>query len=159
MQIETKQQVIGEVDLLIEYDDGRTERQHFKNTVLLDGRAALAACLANEIGDSFQFYISQMIFGNGGTQEGTPLYVQAERTGLFGITVVSRPVISAVNNAMPNVVTFTCVILKNDPYVGVINEMALQMAYQETLYSMTTFPDLTKTNNMQLTLVWSLTFV
>ena len=159
MQIETRQQVIGEVDLLIEHDDGRIERRHFRNTVLLDGRAALAACLANEIGDTFGFYINQMVFGNGGTQDGSPKYVQAERTGLFGMTVVSRPVISAVSQTDPNMVTFTCVVSKNDPYTGVLNEMALQMAHQEMLYSMTTFPDLNKTNKMQLTWTWTLTFV
>lgn len=74
--------------------------------------------------------------------------------------VVSRPVIAAVNQTDPNIVTFTSVIARNDPYVGVINEMALEMA-NEQLYSMVTFPDLNKTSTpaMQLTWTWTLTFV
>ena len=54
--------------------------------------------------------------------------------------------------------TFTAVVAKTDPYVGVMNEMALQMANGD-LYSMVTFPDLTKTSLMQLTWSWDISFL
>ena len=152
------QRIVGDVGLDILYEDGETERRKYRNTILLHGRAALARCLANEVGDDFQFYVNRMIFGNGGTLEGTPKYVNSERNSLFGMNVVSRPVIATVNKTDPNVVTFTAVVAKTDPYVGVMNEMALQMANGD-LYSMVTFPDLTKTSLMQLTWSWDISFL
>ena len=154
-----KQKVIGEVDLDIDYGDGSSEHRHFKNTVLLKGRAALAKCLANEIGDEFRYYIDTMLFGNGGTLDQSPKYVQAEQNGLFGVQVWSRPVIATVSPTNPNVVVFTAVIAKtSSPQAAMTNEMALVMANGD-FYSMVTFPDLNKQANMQLTWTWTLTFV
>ena len=74
------------------------------------GRVAMASSLANEIGQSFNFFVSRMLFGNGGTVGGVPQFVDAGRTGLFGTTVVNNPVIAQVDPLTPTQAVFTSVI-------------------------------------------------
>jgi hypothetical protein len=148
----------GDVDIVTDWLDGRRDFVSIRNTVLLSGRRALAKCLANAIGDGFEFYITRMLFGDDGTQSGVKKFVNANREGLFGITRLSKPVLANIDNTIPAQVIFTSVI-KFDEGVGLtLNEMALQMANGE-LYSMTTFPDLNKTEEMQITFNWRLNFV
>lgn len=147
---------IGEVERIIEYSDGTKQIDHFKNTVLRRGRIALAKCLANDVGGSFSYYIHQMIFGTGGTTGGTPRFVNSDRNGLFcGSPVASKPVVSSLDGTQ---VIFTSVLTFSSAVGEVLNEMALMM-YNEDLYSMVTFPDLTKTSSMQITWNWRLNFV
>lgn len=148
----------GDVEIIQEWKDGRKNKLDIYNTILLTGRRALCKSLANQIGDSYQFYITRMLFGDGGTQSGVKKYVNAGREGLFGVTRLSKPVISSIDGSIPTQVILTSVI-KFDEIIGVtLNEMALQMADGD-LYSMTTFADLNKTEDMQLTLNWRLNFV
>ena len=122
------------------------------------GRQALAKSLANDIGDVYEFYITRMLFGDGGTTGGVKKFVNASRTGLFGTTRLSKPVVSNVDTTIPEQVILTSVIAF-DELVGIaINEMALLMA-NGSLYSLTTFPDLSKTSNMQITFNWRLNFI
>ena len=148
----------GTVQIICEHVDGHKDEIVVKNTVLQKGRRAMARALTNNIGDSFQFYVTRMLFGDGGTNDGVKKYVDASRTGLFGVTRLSKPVVSAVDSNVPEIAIFTSVI-KFDEIVGVtINEMALQMADTD-LYSMTTFADLVKTEDIQLTFNWYIHYV
>lgn len=156
--IETQIQTRGDVEIIAEWKDGRKEVIDVRNTILLAGRRALAQALANAIGDSFQFFVTRMIFGDGGTQSGVKKFVNANREGLFGVTRLSKPALANIDNSVPAQVIFTSVI-KFDEAVGLtLNEMALQMA-NGNLYSMTTFPDLNKTEDMQITFNWRLNFI
>lgn len=156
--IETQIQTRGDVEIIAEWKDGRKEVIDVRNTILLAGRRALAQALANAIGDSFQFYVTRMIFGDDGTQNGVKKFVNANREGLFGVTRLSKPALANIDNSVPAQVIFTSVI-KFDEAVGLtLNEMALQMA-NGNLYSMTTFPDLNKTEDMQITFNWRLNFI
>ena len=148
----------GDVERIIDYKDGRREVLEFHNTVLRNGRIALAKTLANKIGTSFTYYVSRMLFGDGGTTNGVKKYVNYDRSGLFGTTRLSKPVIATIDPNLPTQVIFTSVITFDDIVGVVINEMALQMSNGD-LYSMTTFPDLTKTAEMQITWNWRLNFV
>lgn len=148
----------GFVQAIIDYDSGEREIIEFQNTVLTKGREALAACLAREIGDGFNFYVNRMLFGDGGTADGSTKFVATSRNGLFGITQASKPVIASIDPNIPSQVIFTSVIAFSEANGAVLNEMALQMA-TGNLYSMVTFPDLTKTAQMQITWNWRLTFV
>lgn len=151
-------QTRGDVEIITEWRDGRKEVLDVRNTILLAGRRALCKSLANIIGDSYQFYITRMLFGDGGTQSGVKKYVNAGREGLFGVTRLSKPVIATVDGSIPTQVILTSVITF-DEIVGVtLNEMALQMANGD-LYSMTTFADLNKTEDMQITFNWRLNFI
>lgn len=148
----------GTVERIIEYRDGRTATSDVINTVLKKGRGALALCLANQIGGTFNFFVTRMLFGDGGTQYGVKKYVNADRNGLFGTTRIIKPVLASVDVTVPTQVTFTSVLRYDDVPGIVLNEMALQMATGD-LYSMTTFADLTKTEEMQITFNWRLNFV
>jgi hypothetical protein len=148
----------GDVEIILSWKDGKKDVLDVRNTVLLTGRRALAKSLANQIGEKFQFNIVRMLFGDGGTTNGVKKFVNAGREGLFGVTRLSKPALSNLDTSVPAQVIFTSVI-KFDEAVGVtLNEMALQMANGQ-LYSMVTFPDLNKTEDMQITFNWRLNFI
>lgn len=152
---------IGAVEITIDYRNGNREvisYDRVPNTVLKLGRQALAKGLANKIGSGFNFYVTRMLFGDGGTHNGVKKYVNADRNGLFGTTRLSKPVLANIDSNVPTQVNFTSVI-GFDEVIGVtLNEMALQLSNGD-LYSMTTFPDLTKTSDMQILFNWRLSFV
>lgn len=148
----------GWVQAIIDYKSGEQEIIEFPNTILNKGREALASCLARDIGDGFNFYINRMLFGDGGTASGSTKYVASSRNGLFGITQVSKPVIASVDPNISSQVIFTSVISFSDGNGAVLSEMALQMATGD-LFSMVTFPDFTKTSQMQITYNWRQSFV
>ncbi|MEI8270235.1 MAG: hypothetical protein WCG45_02605 [bacterium] len=157
-EIKEKIKIKGDVQAIIEYDSGEIEIIEFPNTILATGKNAVASCLANEIGDSFNFYISRMIFGDGGTSGGSTKFVNANRNGLFGVTRASKPVIATIDPNISSQVIFTSVISKEEANGYPLNEMALKMA-NDDLYSMVTFPDLNKTNSMQITWNWRISMV
>ena len=148
----------GYVTAKIDYKDGRKETIEFKNTILRKGREALAKSLANDLGDTYQFYVNRMLFGDGGTAGGVVKYVDSQRNGLFGITRASKSIIAQVDPNIPSQVVFTAVLSFNDANGYALNEMALQMSNGD-LYSMVTFLDLNKTDQMQITWNWRISFV
>ena len=148
----------GHVQAIIDYKSGERKIIEFPNTVLNTGREALAACLAYDVGNSFQLYINRMLFGDGGTADGTTKYVASSRNGLFGITQASKPVVASIDPNIPSQVIFTSVLTYSDANGAVLSEMALQLATGD-FYSMVTFPNLTKTAQMQITWNWRLSFV
>lgn len=148
---------IGEITGVIQYRDGRSESIRFTNTILQAGREALASCLANNIGDAFEFYISNMVFGDGGATEGRPKIIGSGRTGLFGTTVATKPVIITIPNDLRAQIIIVSV-LQFDEANTTINEMGLRMANNE-LYSMATWGGFTKNDNMQITWSWAITMI
>ena len=60
----------GTVQIICEHVDGHKDEIVVKNNVLRKGRRAMARALTNNIGDSFQFYVTRMLFGDGGTNDG-----------------------------------------------------------------------------------------
>ena len=158
MNTEEPVEVSGYVTVNIEYKDGRKEKREFKNTILRKGREALAKSLANDLGDTYQFYVNRMLFGDGGTAGGSVKYVDTVRNGLFGISRASKSVIAQVDPNIPSQVVFTAVLGFSDANGYAINEMALQMSNGD-LYSMATFLDLNKTDQMQITWNWRISFV
>jgi hypothetical protein len=150
----------GSIQMIIDWDDPCKPREYryFKNTVLTLGRVAMASSLANDIGNQFNFFISRMLFGDGGTVGGVPQFVDAGRNGLFGITRANLPVIAQVDPLMPTQAIFTSVIGFDQANGFVLSEMALQMNTGD-FFSMATFPDLSKTPQIQITFNWQLSFV
>jgi len=149
----------GCVEAVIEYKDDRAKEVfRFPNTILRLGRQALAQSLTNQIGPAYDFFISRMIFGDGGTSGGTLKFVSTERNGLFGVTRANKPVMASIDQTAPTQALFTSVITFQEANGFTLNEMALQMNSGD-LYSMATFPDLSKTAQMQITWNWRLSFV
>lgn len=149
---------IGCIEGIIKYRDGGESRVEFPNLVLKKGREALTASLANQVGDQYDYFVSRMIFGDGGTDSGVPKYVHSDRNGLFGITRAIKPVLATINPALRTQVIFTAVLDYDEANGVPLNEMALQMNTGD-LYSMSTFADLNKTSSMQFTWLWKLNFV
>ena len=150
----------GEVKMTIEWDDGRIEKQLFRNTVLRDGRKALAASLGNEFGNNYDYFISRMIFGDGGTSGGVPKFISEDRSGLFGSTILRKPIISTLDPSDLTQVIFTSVVARNEAVGQTINEMALEMnTNPRTLYSMITFAGFSKTSAMQITWTWRISYI
>lgn len=149
----------GDVQMIIDHDSGEREIIEFPNTVLNKGREAIAASLANNFGGTYSYYINRMIFGNAGVASGNLKYVDAGRNGLFcGTPISSKPVISAVDPDIQSQVVYTSILSNSDAVGETLNEMALQMGTGD-LYSMVTFPNLTKTGTMVITWNWRLSFV
>lgn len=159
MNLEDSTKLKGEIEMLIHDIEGNLiEKRCFQNAVVKKGRSALASALANKIGSSFNFFISRMIWGDGGTQEGIPKFVSGDRNGLFGITRVSKPVITTIDPEAPYRAVFTSVVAFGDGNGYTLNEMALKMENGD-LYSMATFGGVAKTSSMQITYKWSLSFL
>lgn len=148
----------GFITAKVEYRDGGEEIIGFPNTILRKGREAIAKSLTNDIGAAYDFYISRMIFGDGGTQGGVIKFVSTNRNGLFGLTRANKPVISSISQSSPTQAVFTSVISFSEANGYSLNEMALVMNTGD-LYSMATFPDLNKTEQLQITFNWGISIV
>lgn len=148
----------GDVQVVMESKNGTVDVVEFKNTILRTGREALALTLANRVGDDFDFFINRMLFGDGGTTGGVPKSVPADRNGLFGSTRVSKPVIANIDPNNSTQVVFTSVLTYDEGNNFTLNEMALQL-HTGDLYSMATFPGITKTPQIQVTFNWRLSFI
>lgn len=148
----------GVVYLEITWEDGRVEYREMKNRILLSGRKNFAKALANDFGSSFEYFITGITFGSGGTVGGAPRFVDDTREGLFGPTLTTKGVITSINPDFPTQVTFTSVLTFDDVVGSIINEMALKMRNGD-YFSMTTFGDITKTSSMQMTFNWRVSIV
>jgi hypothetical protein len=151
----------GDIEMTIEYDDGRIEKRFFHNTILKNGRRAIVKSLANGFGDTYDYYISRMLFGDGGTNPqvgGAPRYVDATNTRLYGNTVANKGVALIIDPNDRTQLIVTAVLSRTDAANQLVSEMALQMHNGE-LYSMATFGGLTKGDNMQITWSWRLSFI
>lgn len=147
----------GDIEALIEFSGGGMEKLAFRNTVLRKGREALAMSLANRIGDDFDFFISRMVFGDGGVAGSAVKTVPTDRTALFGTVRASKPVVANIDPNNGSQLILTSVVSFTEA-IGTLNEMALKMNSGD-LYSMATFPGITKTADMQITWTWRLSFI
>lgn len=148
----------GEVEITIDHKTGKQESFLVKNAILTNAKNANASALCNDIGQTFQFYISNMIFGTNGTLGGAPKVVEASRNGLFGSTLVNKQVMSTVNPQALNQAIFTAVMGFDEGNGSIINEMALVMKNDE-LYSMVTLGGISKDSSIQITFNWKISFV
>ena len=148
----------GDVDIIIDNIYGNREFFSVKNAILTTAKNPHANALCNEIGQTYQYYISDMIFGTNGTLSGAPKVVEASRTGLFGATLISKSVISTVNSQALNQAIFTAVVGFDEGNGNVINEMALVMKNGD-LYSMVTLGGISKDSTIQVTFNWRITWI
>lgn len=150
-------QPLGGIIAIIEYKNKPTEVYRFPNTILDKGRATLAKFLVNQ--DRKDIYVSNMLFGDGGMDEHEKKRtVTADRNKLFGITRANKPVMAQIDPMAKTQAIFTAVITFEEANGFSLNEMALQLN-NEDLFSMATFPNLGKTDQMQITWNWRISFV
>ena len=148
----------GEVEIIIDYDDGHREIINKKNAVVRKAKEAHVLGLVNQIGDSWDYYIDKMLFGTNGTLSGVPKVVEDTRNGLFGTTLLSKSVASIVNPSVATQAIFSTVVTFSEGNGSTLNEMALQMKNGD-IYSMITLAGIAKTSSVQITFNWRLSFV
>lgn len=149
---------IGRVEAFLEYKNGKKIKLAFDNTVLNLGKIALAKTLVNDTGTYTNYFVNRMIFGDQGTTGGEPKIVSSNRTGLFGPTISNKPVVATTNPDNPAQAIFTSTLTYDDAVGYSLSEMALVLNNGD-LYSMVTFPDLSKTVNMQIVFNWYVSMV
>ncbi len=130
---------------------------HKQNTVLLSGKTLMARSLAGEINDPFDFYVYSMEFGTGGLEGSTPKTVNSGLTSLYISSGIEVLVGRSWSNSYPTQAIFTGTLNTEIGNGLNINEAALKMANGD-LFSMITFPSLSKTNSQQITLNWTVIF-
>lgn len=146
----------GEISVRIDYFDGRPpEHRAFTNTILDNARKMWANFLANK---ESQAFISHMVFGDGGVHQNSKRQVKPEMRELFGITRVSKPVIAQTDPDNSKQVIFTAVVSKEEGNGHPLTEMGLKLSTGE-LFSLATFLELNKTEQMQLTWNWRLIII
>ena len=117
----------------------------------------LAASMANSYGDNYDYFISRMVFGEGGKSGGVPKYVNEERTALF-TSLIEKGIIANIDPNDLSQVVFTSVLSRDDANGYDIDEMGLKMN-TGYLYSMSTFGGFSKTSQMQVTFTYRLSFL
>ncbi len=141
----------GNVIAEIEYIDKSKEIIKFSNAVLTRGRVTLTKFLV----EPQNIFISNMLFGDGGYNDGIKKTVDPERNSLFGVTRANKSVVAHINQEIPTQAIFTTVLTYQDANGYNLNEMALQLSNGD-LFSMTTFPNLGKTDQMQIVWNWQI---
>lgn len=153
-------QTSGAILVTIRYKDGKpTEDFRVRNTVLNKGREALAGMLVNDT-HRRNIFVQNMLFGDGGVdvELNKKKTVPMDQHALFGITRVRKSVLAQLDPSAPNQAIFTAVLRFEDANDVTLNKMALQLN-NEDLFSMATFPNLGKTEQMEITFNWRLSFV
>src|SRR5581483_11974564 len=74
----------GKISFTVKNKDGTEATSIIRNKVVLTGRNAFAASLANQFNGEFPFYVTQILFGNNGTVGGSPRLVPDSQDALFG---------------------------------------------------------------------------
>lgn len=148
----------GKIFLTMLNKDGTASQMAVRNKVVLSGRSALAAIVANQFEGVFSFYIARVLFGDNGTVGGVPRFVEDTQTGLFGPVILSKPVIATIDPLATSQVTFTTTVAFGELVGFAINEMALEMANGQ-IFSMATFGDVNKTSTTQLIYNWRISWI
>ena len=148
----------GFIDIKIEDLKGTVSEYTVRNTVLRTGRYALAKMITNNVPEARNLYVLRMLFGISGTSGGQPKVVNTNRTSLFGPIVSDKPVLAAIDNNNPTQAIFTSVLGYNDANGYSLSEMAL-LLNDDSFYSMATFGDLNKTNQIQITFNWRINYI
>ena len=134
---------------------GNVEVIQFSNTILDTGKVYLAKCLLEE---SAKFSIEYMVFGDGGTVDGQPREISPMQESLFGVTRVKKKVIGQIDPEIPKQVIFSVMIGEEEGNNFALNEMALILS-DGTLFNLSTFSDLNKTDQMEIAWSWFVCFV
>ena len=147
----------GYIDIIVEnMESGKIIHRERQNTVLLTGRSALARGLANEFTGTFEFYVNSMVFGTSGEDANVPRKVDPGRESLYSSSEAAEVSVTKDWSAdYPDRSTFTGKLLTTHAVGLTLNEAALKLANGD-LFSMVTFGGLSKTNQLQFTLNWTI---
>jgi len=148
--------VRGHIIGKIRYLNGSVEHFDFPNTVLNCAKVRMADFLINE--SPKPIHITHVLFGDGAFEAGEKKEPSPTRTSLFGIVRANKKVVRQVDPEIPTQLIFSITLENEDANGHVLNEMALQMNDGE-LFSISTFPNLTKTDDFAVDWLWIVNFV
>ena len=134
---------------------GKVEIIQFDNIILNSGKEFLAKCLL-EI--DAKPHVKYMLFGDGGTIDGQVREVSPTQDKLYGITRIKKAVISQADPEMPSQIIFSVVVEEGEGNESPLNEMALELS-DGTLFNLSTFANLNKTDQMEIAWSWFVCFV
>lgn len=142
-------QAKGYIKRKIKYKD-RVEYTEFNNKVLNSGKELLAASLLEGVDRP---YVTHIVFGDGGTDKGVPKEVQPSQEGLNGVVRIKKEVVAQINPEMPTQAIFSVVVGQEDGNGFTLNEMGLELSNGK-LYSLATFANLDKKDDMEIEWSW-----
>jgi len=146
----------GYIQARIKYKNDKIEILRFKNQVLNNGKSFLARCLLEE--NKSTVHVANMLFGDGGTVNGNPKEVSPSAQHLNGVTRIKKSVVSQIDPESPMQAIFTVIIGEEEGNDFTMNEMGLELS-DESLFSLSTFADFNKTDQMEITWSWSIAFM
>jgi hypothetical protein len=146
----------GFIQAKIKYKNtGKTEIFKFNNQVLINGRIFLANSLLES---NKKLWIANMLFGDGGSTKDGPKEVTAMQDRLNGVVRLRKPVVAQIDPEIPTQVIFSIIIGEEECNGCVLNEMGLELN-NESLFSLSTFSDLNKTDQMEIQWLWQIVFI
>lgn len=135
-------------------DTDDVETIQFNNIILNSGKGFLAKCLL----DGSKPHITHMLFGDGGSADGQPKEISPTQDKLYGVTRIKKAVIAQIDPEMPTQIIFSVVVGEDEGNEFPLNEMALELS-DGTLFNLSTFADLNKTDQMEIAWSWFVCFV
>lgn len=121
----------------------------FNNQVLNGGKEFLARCLL----EGSKSHIAHMLFGDGGTSNEMPKEVLPTQDKLNGIVRVKKSVVSQIDPEVPTQLIFSVIVDESEGNGFSLNEMGLELS-DGNLFSLSTFANLNKTDQMEITWSW-----
>ena len=140
----------GYIEAKIKHKDtGLIENLRFDNQVLNAGKELLI----NALLEPSKARIVNILFGDGGTENGEPKEVSPTQDKLNGVVRMRKSVIAQIDPETPTQAIFTVVINEDEGNDFVLNEMGLELS-DENLFSLSTFSNLNKTDQMEISWSW-----
>jgi hypothetical protein len=147
---------IGQISLIIK-QGGQKSQFSFQNQLLNGGRRFLISNLLQRP-SSTSIFLKNMLFGDGGAVNDDVKPVVPEMEQMFGVTRMKKEAVVQINPEIPTQLLLTVIVPENEGNDFALNEMALELS-DGTLFSLATFPSFNKTDQMELTWLWSVFFV
>jgi len=140
--------VKGEVDITILYNDGTTEKRHYDNLVVTNGKTILAKRLAGDVAYASD-QISKIAFGTNGT-------AAVVGNATLGAEVLSKAV--TVSYPAANSVMFSATMLDSEGGTSTYQELGLKSHTNNILFSRLVISPITKSNLYKIQVDWTISF-
>lgn len=146
----------GFIQAKIKYKNtDKIEILKFNNQVLNNGREFLASSLLE---GHKKLWIANVLFGDGGSTKDGPKEVTPMQDKLNGVVRLRKPVVAQIDPEIPTQVIFSVITGEEECNGFTLNEMGLELN-NESLFSLSTFSDFNKTDQMEIAWSWVVCFI
>jgi hypothetical protein len=147
----------GYIQAKIKYKNSKIEILKFQNNVLDLGKSFLSSCLLEK--HVSPLHVKSMLFADGGTVNGVPKDVITSSTTVSGTVRLKKDVIAQIDPELPTQAIFSAVINYEEGNDFTLNEMGLLLSDNETMFSLSNFANLNKTDQMEIAWSWYILFI